>query len=263
MSDKADAISKNTGIQNRFELIEYVRKFIILRKIMLNYDYDKAKFKIVYDNKLGITDRDEWEKTERDLAEQRIVQLLNNPKLVKQSFDGVHLSELHRYIFQDCYDWAGSFRDNGNQISLFSSTETRQYDGIEYTAIYTPDSMISARMEEVNKVIRDKCSGRNARIDLVLSILSAVSDRIIEIHPFRRGNNRVRRVFLAHVAERIGFKLDFTLIDTDELNKAEFLANAVSLAENVEPMSSDERVEMLKELYRPLLVLLPKELRTR
>lgn len=263
MSNKADAISKNTGIQNRFELIEYVRNFIILRKIMLNYDYDKVKFPIVYDNKRGITDRDEWEITERDLAEQRIVQLLNNPKLVKQSFDGVHLSELHRYIFQDCYDWAGSFRDNGNQISIFSSTETRQYDGIEYTAIYTPDSMISARMEEVNKVIRDKCSGRNARIDLVLSILSAVSDRIIEIHPFRRGNNRVRRVFLAQVAERIGFKLDFTLIDPEELNKAEFLANAVSHAENAKQLNSDERVEMLKELYRPLLVLLPKEQRTR
>lgn len=230
---------------------------------MLNYDYDKVKFPIVYDNKHGITDRDEWEKIERDLTAQRIAQLLNNPKLVKQSFDGTHLAGLHKYIFQDCYDWAGSFRDNGDQKSIFSTIETRQFDGIEYTAIYTPDSMISARMEEVNKVIRDKCSGRNARIDLVLSILSAVSDRIIEIHPFRRGNNRVRRVFLAHVAERIGFKLDFSLIDSEELNKAEFLANAVSHEENVEPMSSDERVEMLKELYRPLLVLLPKEQRTR
>lgn len=230
---------------------------------MLNYDYDKVKFPIVYDNKHGITDRDEWEKTERDLAAKRIEQLLNDPKLVKQTFDGVHLSELHRYIFQDCYDWAGSFRDNGGQKSIYSAIEKREFDDIEYTAIYTPDSMINARMEEVNKVIRDKCSGRNARIDLVLSILSAVSDRIIEIHPFRRGNNRVRRVFLTQVAERIGFKLDFTLIDPEELNRAEFLANAASLAEDVEPMSSDERVEMLKELYRPLLVLLPKEQRTR
>lgn len=230
---------------------------------MLNYDYDKVKFPIVYDNKHGITDRDEWEKTERDLAAKRIEQLLNDPKLFKQTFDGVHLSELHRYIFQDCYDWAGSFRDNGGQKSIYSAIEKKEFDDIEYTAIYTPDSMINARMEEVNKVIRDKCSGRNARIDLVLSILSAVSDRIIEIHPFRRGNNRVRRVFLTQVAERIGFKLDFTLIDPEELNRAEFLANAVSLAEDVEPMSSDERVEMLKELYRPLLVLLPKEQRTR
>lgn len=230
---------------------------------MLNYDYDKVKFPIVYDNKHGITDRDEWEKTERDLAAKRIEQLLNDPKLVKQTFDGVHLSELHGYIFQDCYDWAGSFRDNGGQKSIYSAIEKREFDDIEYTAIYTPDSMINARMEEVNKVIRDKCSGRNARIDLVLSILSAVSDRIIEIHPFRRGNNRVRRVFLTQVAERIGFKLDFTLIDPEELNRAEFLANAVSLAEDVESMSSDERVEMLKELYRPLLVLLPKEQRTR
>lgn len=230
---------------------------------MLNYDLDKEKYPAVYDNKHGITDCDEWEKVEQDLAAQRIAELLNEPKLVKQSFDGVHLAGLHRYIFQDCYDWAGSLRDNGGQQSLFSSTEIRQYDGIEYAAIYTPDSMISARMGEVNKVIRDKCSGRNARIDLVLSILSAVSDRIIEIHPFRRGSNRVRRVFLTQVAERIGFNLDFTLIDSEELNKAEFLVNAVSLAENAKQMNSDERVEMLKELYRPLLILLPKEQRVR
>lgn len=230
---------------------------------MLSYDLDNEIYPSVYDNKYGIVDYDEWEKIERDLTTQRIVKLLKEPKLVKQSFDGIHLVGLHRYIFQDCYDWAGLFRDNGGQKSIYSSTETRQFDGIEFTAIYTPDSMISARMDEVNKVIRDKCSGRNARIDLVLSILSAVSDRIIEIHPFRRGNNRVRRVFLTQVAERIGFKLDFSLIDAKELNKAEFLANAVSLDENAKQLSSDERVEMLKELYRPLLILLPKEQRTR
>lgn len=230
---------------------------------MLKYDLDNEKCPTVYDNKYGITDYAEWENIERDLTTQRIVKLLKEPKIVKQSFDGTHLAGLHRYIFQDCYDWAGSFRDNGGQSNIYSAIKNRLFDGIEYRAIYTPDFMISARMDEVNKVIRDKCSGRNARIDLVLSILSAVSDRLIEIHPFRRGNNRVRSVFLTQVAERIGFKLDFSLIDAEVLNKAEFLANAVSLEENVEPMNSDERVEMLKELYRPLLVLLPKEQRMR
>lgn len=230
---------------------------------MLKYDLNQTENPIVYDNKLGITDRDKWEKIERDLSAYRIAMLLNNPKLVKQTFDGNHLVELHKYIFQDCYEWAGEYRDDGGQTEVYSSIETRLIDGIDYTAIYTPDTLIEFRMQEINKVIRDKCVGRNARIDFVLSILSAVSDRIIEIRPFRRGNTRVRRVFLRQVAERIGFELDYTLMDEQRLTDSEFMSNAVSHEENVKQMTADERVEMLRELYHPLLVLLPKELRIR
>lgn len=230
---------------------------------MLKYDIDKIDNPVVYDNKYGITDCEKWEQIERDLSAQRIAMLLNDPKLVKQTFDGKHLVGLHEYIFQDCYDWAGDYRDNGGQMDIYSSIETRLIDGIEYTAIYAPDKMIEMRMAEINKAIRDKCSGRNARIDLVLSILSAVSDRIIDIHPFRRGNNRVRKVFLRQVAERIGFELDFSLMDANKLSDLEFMSNAISLEDNAKQMNSDERVEMLRELYNPLLVLLPKELRTR
>lgn len=230
---------------------------------MLKYDLDKIENPSVYDNKFGVTDLDKWEQIERDLTAQRIAMLLNNPKLVKQTFDGNHLVELHKYIFQDCYDWAGEYRDYGEQTDVYSSIEKRLIDGIEYTAIYTPDTLIEFRMNEINKVIRDKCVGRNARIDFVLSILSAVSDRIIDIHPFRRGNDRVRRVFLRQVAERIGFELDYTLMDKKRLTDLEFMSNAVSHEESAKPMTADERVDMLRDLYTPLLVLLPKELRIR
>lgn len=230
---------------------------------MMKNDCDKEKFPIVYYNKYGITDFAKWEKIEHDLTAQRVAALIDNPKIIKQSFDGNHLVELHKYIFQDCYDWAGSFRNNGGQHSVFSTIETRQIDGVEYTAIYAPDTMIEVRMEEINKIIREKCSGRNARIDLVLSIISAVSDIILEIHPFYRGNNRVRKVFLRQIAERIGFELDFSLMNSKELSDTEFILSAISIDENAKILSSDERIEMLKDLYRPLLVLLPKDQRIR
>lgn len=230
---------------------------------MLKHDMKESENTNVYDNKLDITDRDKWESIERDLTAYRIAMLLNNPKLVKQTFDGNHLVELHKYIFQDCYEWAGEYRDDGGQTEVYSSIETRLIDGIDYTAIYTPDTLIEFRMQEINKVIREKCVGRNARIDFVLSILSAVSDRIIAIRPFRRGNTRVRRVFLRQVAERIGFELDYTLMNEQRLTDLEFMSNAVSHEANIKQMTAEERVEMLRELYRPLLVLLPKELRIR
>ena len=41
--------------------------------------------------------------------------------------------------------------------------------------------------------------------------------RTNELHPFREGNGRTQRVFLAQLAQHAGYQLDFSCIDPDEL----------------------------------------------
>lgn len=59
-------------------------------------------------NKLHCRTQEELQEQEKWFSVSRIIELLENP--VKGSFDLKHLQEIHRYIFQDVYPWAGEIR---------------------------------------------------------------------------------------------------------------------------------------------------------
>lgn len=59
-------------------------------------------------NKLHITELDKLHEAEKKLTMLRISSLIDRP--IKGAFDFLHLQEIHKYIFQDIYLWAGQLR---------------------------------------------------------------------------------------------------------------------------------------------------------
>lgn len=59
-------------------------------------------------NKMDIRDLEQLHRTERQLTMLRILELLDKP--IEGLFDLKHLQLIHRYIFQDVYQWAGEIR---------------------------------------------------------------------------------------------------------------------------------------------------------
>ena len=59
-------------------------------------------------NKLNIHDSDKLPEVERKLTMLRLMDLLEKP--VTGKFDFEHLRNIHKYIFQDIYSWAGKIR---------------------------------------------------------------------------------------------------------------------------------------------------------
>ena len=76
----------------------------------------------VLKNKLNIKDEQELFEAEKKLTLIRLQELQKKP--VNGNFDYKHLKAIHRYIFQDVYNWAGKLRTveigKGN---LFCTTE--------------------------------------------------------------------------------------------------------------------------------------------
>jgi cell filamentation protein len=62
----------------------------------------------VLKNLSGLTDPELLARFEARRTHLRIAELIDTP--VPGRFDVAHLKALHRYIFQDVYDWAGKFR---------------------------------------------------------------------------------------------------------------------------------------------------------
>ena len=85
----------------------------------------------VLKNKAGITDQDLLDEFEADFTAIRLLELSQNP--FEGSFDLAHLCQIHQYLFQDVYDWAGEVRSvdiirgdsrfcNVRQIQSYSNT---------------------------------------------------------------------------------------------------------------------------------------------
>lgn len=66
--------------------------------------------------------------------------------------------------------------------------------------------------------------------------------RTNELHPFREGNGRTQRVFLAQLAQSAGYRLDFACVDPDELMIATIYA-----AQGMDGMLKDLLEQIVQE----------------
>lgn len=62
----------------------------------------------VLKNKMGVRDSERLSQLERQLTMLRLLDLIDKP--IRGKFDLKHLQAIHKYIFQDVYEWAGEIR---------------------------------------------------------------------------------------------------------------------------------------------------------
>ena len=140
-------------------------------------------------NKFGITDPDELDDAERVLVRERLME----GRVPTGAFDLAHLQAIHRYLFQDVYDWAGEVRtvEMSKEKSVF---QLRAYIG-------TGMADIHRRLVEsdfLRGLTRRKFAAEAARI---------IGD-VNYVHPFREGNGRTQALYLEQLAEKAGHPID-------------------------------------------------------
>lgn len=160
-------------------------------------------------NKLGITDQKKLELAENDLATSRTIELLDsNPFPVNGSLQ--ELQSIHRYIFQDVYDWAGQIRTVDINKSGGQSFQPLKYfnDGAQY-----------AEHELMNDNL---LQGMNH--DEFVNHLAKNYDNFNFLHPFREGNGRTQRVFWSLIADQAGWSIDWRQATPKEINDTSQIA---------------------------------------
>lgn len=65
----------------------------------------------VLKNKFDIRKSEDLARKERTLTSIRLLEILDDKSKIKHTFDLKHLQKIHKYIFQDLYNWAGKLRD--------------------------------------------------------------------------------------------------------------------------------------------------------
>ena len=149
---------------------------------------------MTFKNKLGITDSLELAHTEEKISKTKALELFETGLLDTfevGTFKG--LSQIHKYLFEDIYDFAGKIRE----VNIAKG-------GFRFASIM----YLSEALESISKMPQ--------------STFDEIIEKYVEMnvaHPFREGNGRSTRIWLdAIIKKELG-----QVIDWSKDNKEDYL----------------------------------------
>ena len=146
--------------------------------------------------------------TDLDNAESVLVRirLFETPstRLPKTS-DAVELQAIHQHLFQDIYDWAGTYRKmdmskGGDSFLSWQSIDS----GLAYLTEELKNDNWLQQMER-NKFVKR---------------LAYHYGELNYVHPFREGNGRTQRLFWSRIADRANHFINWPTLNATEINQA-------------------------------------------
>ena len=195
-------------------------------------------------NDFNITDKSELDKKERTNTTARLALLYLKPSLAlkdnMRKFSLEHYLNIHKFLFDGIYPFAGIIRDEPIQQEIPFCLPQLIYNNLNDT---------------LNRM--DKNSNRITNRDELLDFITYYFAEVDVIHPFREGNGRCEREFFRQYVIDLceknnldNYYLDFSLID----DKDDFI-NAVVDADAC--IDSDK----LRNIFDNILVSEEKKLR--
>lgn len=163
------------------------------------YCYAKTNVLI---NKLGIQNAEKLKTAERQITSLKIANAKVNKIAGKYDFE--HLKNIHRYIFEDIYDWAGEVR----WVNIAKGNMFCHYEFISSNA-----NMLFQKLKYENFLSDVPKEDMPIRLAYYFSEINV-------IHPFREGNGRTQRLFIEYLAEKNGYIIDFTDVTRQEMIQA-------------------------------------------
>ena len=161
----------------------------------------------VLKNKLNIRDNKFLKTAEEEITLIKQMELLKNP--IKGNFSKAHLMNIHKFIFEDIYPFAGKIRRE--QISKADT-------------MFYPPNLIDRELDKVFAKIKEKNMLKETDEEKVFDNLAYVMAELNIIHPFREGNGRSIREFIRLMAKRMGYDLNWGNVDKEELLEASILS---------------------------------------
>lgn len=148
--------------------------------------------KMVLQNKLNITNQVELSRIEEKISKEKAKKLFDSGDINKievGTFKG--LSQIHKYLFEDIYDFAGKVRDVNISKNNFR---------------FAPLMYLDISLKHIENMPQNT--------------YEEIIEKYVEMniaHPFREGNGRSTRIWLDLILKKeLGKVIDWNLIDKEE-----------------------------------------------
>lgn len=126
----------------------------------------------------------------------RLMELRTHP--LPGRFDYDHMKAIHRYIFQDVYEWAGQERTAPTAGPMTKQGHAYYPAGPELTAAAEAEY---AKIAEANYL-------RGLNREAFVTELAERWGELNVVHSFREGNTRSQFVFFSELCDQAGYRLD-------------------------------------------------------
>lgn len=148
---------------------------------------------------------------ECDFVSMRIVELLDQDNF---ELSVNYLKYIHKYLFQDVYEFAGEFR----KVDFSKHKKILNNDSVAYG-----DSKTLTESLEYDISIEKEKNYKDMSIVEVIKNITDFSSNIWQVHPFREGNTRTTAVFIEKYLISLGYKVDNSLFK----DKSVYFRNAL------------------------------------
>lgn len=147
---------------------------------------------MVLENKLGIINSSELAREEERLSKKRALELFETQRFnAMEAGTFKALKEIHKYLFQDVYDFAGELRTVNIAKGNFR---------------FAPVMYLQAALENIEKMPQ--------------STFDEIIEKYVEMniaHPFREGNGRSTRIWLDLILKtELNLVVDWNKIDKED-----------------------------------------------
>lgn len=144
------------------------------------------------ENKLGITNSADLAREEERISKKKALELFENGLLNKtEAGKFTSLKTIHKYLFEDVYDFAGEIRKVNIAKGNFR---------------FAPLMYLEAALQSIDKMPQ--------------STFDEIVEKYVEMniaHPFREGNGRSTRIWLDLILKtEIGQVVDWSLVDKED-----------------------------------------------
>ena len=148
-------------------------------------------------NKFNLRDEEQLKAVEARVASFALFAFVNDP--LSGSCDENRFKATHRAIFQNIYEWAGSYR---RDVGTMTKGREAGYEVTYCDSQFVPREMarIFAELKAVEYLLGLDLEKFAARLAYFYSEIDA-------IHPFRDGNSRTLRQFSSDLAFNAGYQL--------------------------------------------------------
>lgn len=148
---------------------------------------------------------------ECDFVSTRIVELLQIDNF-ELSVD--YLKYIHKYLFQDVYEFAGEFRN----IDFSKHEKILNNDSVAYGDCKTLKESL-----EYDISLEKEKNYKDLSVVEVINNITKFSSSIWQVHPFREGNTRTTALFIEKYLISLGYEVDNTLFK----DKSVYFRNAL------------------------------------
>ena len=150
---------------------------------------------MVLKNKLNISNQIELNKAEEKISKEKAVKLFDSGKIDKLKVGTIKgLQQIHKFLFEDIYDFAGKIRDVNISKGNFR---------------FAPVMYLKQSLKNIEKMPQ--------------STFDEIVEKYVEMniaHPFREGNGRATRIWLDLI-----FKKELKMVvDWNKIDKEDYLS---------------------------------------